>query len=93
MHEFSVASSLFDLVDERARKEGASRVLRVITLDPELEDLLSASFDFGENGLVIKLSPQVAEAKYSFDDVLSNRGGSATRRSDWSERWWSDCRK
>ncbi len=29
MHEFSVASALLDLVEERARKEGASRVLRV----------------------------------------------------------------
>ncbi len=37
------------------------RVLRVITLDPALEDVLAAGFDYGERGLVIKLSPQVAE--------------------------------
>ena len=38
------------------------RVLRVITLDPALEDVLAGGFDFDERGLVIKLSPQVAEA-------------------------------
>ncbi|HID24642.1 MAG TPA: EscV/YscV/HrcV family type III secretion system export apparatus protein, partial [Planctomycetaceae bacterium] len=39
-----------------------NRVLRVVTLDPALEDILSAGFDFGEHGLVVKLSPQIAEA-------------------------------
>jgi flagellar biosynthesis protein FlhA len=38
------------------------RTLHVITLDPALEDVLAAGFDFGERGLVVKLSPQVAEA-------------------------------
>ena len=38
------------------------RVLHVVTLDPALEDVLAAGFDYGERGLVIKLSPQVAEA-------------------------------
>jgi flagellar biosynthesis protein FlhA len=38
------------------------RVLRVVTLDPTLEDVLAAGFDFGEHGLVVKLSPQLAEA-------------------------------
>ncbi len=38
-----------------------NRVLHVVTLDPALEDVLSAGFDYGERGLVIKLSPQVAE--------------------------------
>ncbi|MEX0702483.1 MAG: flagellar biosynthesis protein FlhA [Planctomycetales bacterium] len=37
------------------------RVLRAITLDPALEDILAAGFDYGERGLVIKLSPQTAE--------------------------------
>ncbi len=37
------------------------RVLRVVTLDPDLEDILSAGFDFGEHGLAIKLSPQTGE--------------------------------
>ena len=35
--------------------------MRVITLDPALEDILAAGFDYGDRGLVIKLSPQVAE--------------------------------
>jgi len=38
-----------------------NRVLRVITLDPALEDILAAGFDYGERGLVIKLSPQISE--------------------------------
>jgi flagellar biosynthesis protein FlhA len=38
------------------------RTLHVITLDPALEDVLAAGFDFTERGLVVKLSPQVAEA-------------------------------
>ncbi len=37
------------------------RVLHVITLDPALEDILAAGFDYTERGLVIKLSPQVGE--------------------------------
>ncbi len=36
-------------------------VLHVVTLDPALEDVLAAGFDFGERGLIIKISPQVAE--------------------------------
>ncbi len=40
----------------------ANRTLHVVTLDPALEDILAAGFDYGERGLVIKLSPQVAEA-------------------------------
>ncbi|MFO1021122.1 MAG: flagellar biosynthesis protein FlhA [Planctomycetales bacterium] len=39
-----------------------NRVLHVVTLDPALEDLLSAGMDYTERGLVIKLSPQVSEA-------------------------------
>jgi len=38
-----------------------SRILHVVTLDPALEDILSAGFDYGERGLVVKLSPQVGE--------------------------------
>jgi flagellar biosynthesis protein FlhA len=39
-----------------------NRVLRVVTLDPSLEDILTAGFDYADRGLVIKLSPQVAES-------------------------------
>lgn len=38
------------------------RVLRVVTLDPALEDILTAGVEYGERGMVIKLSPQVSEA-------------------------------
>jgi len=34
----------------------------VVTLDPALEDILAAGIEYGERGLVIKLSPQVSEA-------------------------------
>ena len=39
-----------------------NRVLHVVTLDPALEDILAAGFEYGERGLMIKLSPQVAES-------------------------------
>ena len=38
-----------------------NRTLHVITLDPRLEDILAAGFEFGERGMVIKLSSQVSE--------------------------------
>src|SRR6516165_8301152 len=38
------------------------RVLRVVTLDPALEDILAAGVEYGERGMSIKLSPQVAES-------------------------------
>lgn len=38
------------------------RVLRVVMLDPALEDLVSAGIEHGERGVVVKLSPQVSEA-------------------------------
>jgi flagellar biosynthesis protein FlhA len=39
-----------------------NRVLRVVTLDPALEQTLAAGVTYGERGLVIKLSPEVTEA-------------------------------
>jgi flagellar biosynthesis protein FlhA len=44
------------------RYRDKDRVLHVVTLDPALEDVLAAGFDYSERGLVIKLSPQVSEA-------------------------------
>jgi len=38
-----------------------NRVLRVLTLDPAVEDILAAGFDYGERGLVVKLSPQISD--------------------------------
>ena len=37
------------------------RLLRVVTLDPELEDVLMSGIDYNEHGLVIKLAPQTGE--------------------------------
>jgi flagellar biosynthesis protein FlhA len=39
-----------------------NRLLRVVTLDPALEDILAAGVEYGERGMTIKLSPQVAES-------------------------------
>ena len=39
----------------------ANRVLHVVTLDPSLEDVLTAGFEYGDRGLVVKLSPAIAE--------------------------------
>lgn len=39
-----------------------NRVLRVITMDPAIEDLVAAGIEHGERGTVVKLSPQVSEA-------------------------------
>ena len=39
-----------------------NRTLHVVTLDPAVEDVLAAGLEFGERGLVIKLSAQVSEA-------------------------------
>ncbi len=39
----------------------ANRVLRVITVDPALEDVLVNGFEFGERGLVVKLTPQIVD--------------------------------
>jgi flagellar biosynthesis protein FlhA len=38
------------------------RVLRVVTLDPALEDIVAGGIEYGDRGLVIKLSPQTTEA-------------------------------
>ena len=38
-----------------------SRVIHVVTLDPTLEDVMQAGFDFTERGLTTKLSPDVME--------------------------------
>jgi len=39
-----------------------NRTLHVVTLDPAIEDVLAAGFEFGERGMVVKLSTQVTEA-------------------------------
>ena len=44
------------------RLRDAQRTLHVITLDPAVEDVLAAGFEFGERGLLVRLAPQTAEA-------------------------------
>ncbi|WP_237227605.1 flagellar biosynthesis protein FlhA [Rubinisphaera sp. JC750] len=39
-----------------------NRTMHVITLDPAIEDVLAAGLEFGERGMVVKLSTQVTEA-------------------------------
>ena len=38
-----------------------TRTLHAITLDPALEDVLTGGFEFGERGLIVKLTPQVVD--------------------------------
>ena len=39
----------------------SNRLLHAITLDPALEDVLTSGFEFGEQGIVMKLTPQAIE--------------------------------
>lgn len=39
----------------------ATRTLRAITLDPALEDVLAGGFEFGERGLIVKVTPQAID--------------------------------
>ncbi|HET6328297.1 MAG TPA: flagellar biosynthesis protein FlhA [Planctomycetaceae bacterium] len=55
-----VRHSLARTICQRLRDK--NRVLHVVTMDPSLEDVLAAGFDYTDRGLVIKLSPQVSEA-------------------------------
>ncbi|NQT13878.1 MAG: FHIPEP family type III secretion protein, partial [Planctomycetes bacterium] len=45
-----------------ARYRNAENRLYVVTLDPELEDRISAGFEHTEQGLFIRMSPQAVEA-------------------------------
>ena len=46
------------------------RVIHCVTVDPTVEDVLAAGFEFGEQGLAVKLSPQTADA---FNAALATR--------------------
>ena len=39
----------------------STRTIHAITLDPALEDVIAGGFEFGERGLVVKLTPQVID--------------------------------
>ncbi len=55
-----VRHSLARTICQRLRDK--NRVLHVVTIDPALEDVLAAGFDYTDRGLTIKLSPQISEA-------------------------------
>ncbi|MFM9961038.1 MAG: flagellar biosynthesis protein FlhA [Planctomycetaceae bacterium] len=44
------------------RHRDAQRVMRVLTLDPDLEDLIAAGVDFSDSGLIVKLSLATSDA-------------------------------
>ena len=55
-----VRSALARAICQRHRD--AQRVLRVLTLDPDLEDLIAAGVDFNDTGLIVKLSLATSDA-------------------------------
>jgi flagellar biosynthesis protein FlhA len=65
-----VRSALARTICQRHRDE--QRVLRVLTLDPDLEDVIAAGVDFRENGLVVKLSLATNDAiRQSLTETLA----------------------
>ena len=65
-----VRSALSRTICQRHRDE--QRVLRVLTLDPDLEDVIAAGVDFRENGLVVKLSLATSDAiRQSLTETLA----------------------
>ncbi len=55
-----VRSALARTICQRLRDE--QRVLRVLTLDPDLEDVIAAGVDFNDTSLIVKLSLPVIDA-------------------------------
>jgi flagellar biosynthesis protein FlhA len=55
----AVRQRLAAVISARYRDQAGR--LRVLTVDPSLEETLAAGIDFGERGVVVKLSPQVVE--------------------------------
>ncbi len=65
-----VRSALARTICQRHRD--AQRVLRVVTLDPDLEDVIAAGVDFSDNGLVVKLSLATSDAiRQSLTETLA----------------------
>ncbi len=55
-----VRSALSRTICQRHRD--GQRVLRVVTLDPDLEDVIAAGVDFNDSGLIVKLSLATSDA-------------------------------
>ncbi len=65
-----VRSALARAICQRHRD--AQRVLRVLTLDPDLEDLIAAGVDFNDAGLIVKLSLATSDAiRQSLTETLA----------------------
>jgi flagellar biosynthesis protein FlhA len=65
-----VRAALARTICQRHRDE--QRVLRVLTVDPDLEDVIAAGTDFGEHGLVMKLSLPTTDAiRQSVQEALA----------------------
>lgn len=66
----SVRSALARTICQRHRDD--QRVLRVLTLDLDLEDLIAAGVQFTDNGLVVKLSLPTSDAiRHSLSESLN----------------------
>jgi flagellar biosynthesis protein FlhA len=66
----SVRSALARTICQRHRDD--QRVLRVLTLDVDLEDLIAAGVQFTDNGLVVKLSLPTSDAiRHSLSESLN----------------------
>ncbi|MBC7821102.1 MAG: FHIPEP family type III secretion protein [Planctomycetaceae bacterium] len=65
-----VRSALARAICQRHRD--AQRVLHVLTLDPDLEDLIAAGVDFNDTGLIVKLSLATSDAiRQSLTEMLA----------------------
>ncbi len=65
-----VRSALARTICQRHRD--AQRVLRVVTLDPDLEDVIGAGVDFNDTGLIVKLSLATSDAiRQSLSETLA----------------------
>ena len=66
-----VRSALARAICQRHRD--AQRVLHVLTLDPDLEDLIAAGVDFNDTGLIVKLSLATSDAiRQSLSETLAS---------------------
>ncbi len=65
-----VRSALARTICQRHRDE--QRVLQVLTLDPDLEDVIAAGVNFSDNGLIVKLSLATSDAiRQSLTETLA----------------------
>jgi len=71
MHEFSLASSILETVDESARQSGASRVLKVSVVAGELVQVVDEAMHFAFEVLAEGTICEGAELELSFVEPRS----------------------